>query len=115
MRRRPGSLTPLESVILETAAALAAEGSEEFHGFLLAKQIKDRRKDFLRVAYGPLYKALDRLQAGGLLASRWEESEIAETERRPRRCYFRLTAQGVRALEAAAARNQSSALRPRPA
>ena len=87
----------MESWVLETAVALSSAGQVEFHGFLLAKEIRGRKGQLFRTAPGPLYKALDRLQDNGLLTSRWEEPEIAVAERRPRRCLFRITAAGEQA------------------
>lgn len=52
---------------------------------------------------GTVYAALRRLEAAGCLTSRWEALEVAETEGRPPRCYYRLTPAGhalrERALE----------------
>jgi PadR family transcriptional regulator PadR len=59
---------------------------------------------------GTVYPALDRLEQLGLLRSHWEEEADAHAEGRPARRYFRLTAPGVTALQAALARNK--ALRP---
>ena len=115
MRRKPGSLTPLEVKILQTAIALAAEGRLEFHGFLLAAEIKAREGAVFRTAYGPLYKALDRMEDNGLLASRWEEPAIAESERRPRRCYYRVTAEGQRVLDSAPLASAPDGLDPKGA
>src|SRR5687768_16878992 len=99
MRRKPGVLTPLEIQILEAALDFGP-GGHEFHGFLLAKRMKERQGSRFRTAYGPLYKALDRMAENGLLASRWEDPEIAAAERRPRRCLYRVTGQGEAALDA---------------
>jgi DNA-binding PadR family transcriptional regulator len=50
---------------------------------------------------GTVYPTLDRLEHEGLLTSRWEDESTAHAEGRPARRYFRLTAAGVAALEAA--------------
>ncbi len=50
---------------------------------------------------GTVYPTLDRLEQQGLLASRWESEAEAHGEGRPARRYFRLTAAGATALEAA--------------
>src|SRR5262245_61238108 len=99
MRRRAGELVPLELSILEAAVTLAERGSPEAHGFLLAREIRDRDGARRLTAYGTLYKALDRLERGGYLASRWEDPLIAAAGSRPRRRLYRTTAVGERALE----------------
>ena len=50
---------------------------------------------------GTVYPALDRLEQLGFLRSHWEDEADAHAEGRPARRYFRLTAPGARALEAA--------------
>jgi DNA-binding PadR family transcriptional regulator len=55
-------------------------------------------------AHGTLYKALGRLEAAGLLESRWEEAELALAEGRPRRRFYRVTGAGERALATTAER-----------
>ena len=100
MQRKRGTITPLEASILETALDFATSGDDEFHGFLLARRMKERQGALFRTAYGPLYKALDRMSDNGLLQSRWEDPEAAALERRPRRCLYRVTAAGQGALDA---------------
>jgi hypothetical protein len=89
MRRKPGTLLPIECSILEAAADLKKQGVEEFHGFQIAKAIRDLKGARLLTGYGTLYRALGRLQQRGILQSRWEESLPAD-ENRPRRRYYRL-------------------------
>lgn len=101
MRRKPGTLLPLEVDLLDTATAMRARGEPEFHGYLIAKEMKDRGRYDRLTAHGTLYKALDRLQTGGLLSSRWEPPEPAEREGRPRRRLYQVTVQGAAALAAA--------------
>ena len=43
---------------------------------------------------GTVYPALRRLEAAQCLSSEWEESESAEAEGRPPRCYYQITAAG---------------------
>lgn len=50
---------------------------------------------------GTVYPALSRLERDGLLNSHWEDLTKAHGERRPPRRYYRITAQGTRALAAA--------------
>jgi len=99
MQRKAGTLTALETQILQTALMLAAGGEHEFYGFHLAKRMKEHHGALFRTAYGPLYKALDRMSDNGLLEPRWEDPEFAASERRPRRCFYRVTAKGQQALE----------------
>jgi DNA-binding PadR family transcriptional regulator len=108
MQRKPGTLTPLEVQILSAALQMAAAGEREFHGFLLARRMKEQSGALFRTAYGPLYKALDRMSGHGLLESRWEEPDVAIAARRPRRCFYRVTAAGQLALETQAARQQGA-------
>ena len=98
VKRRPGELLPIEVDILVGAATLLARGSDEFHGFLLAKELKGKGGSRLLTAYGTLYRALERMEEAGLLTSRWEEPEIAAREDRPRRHLYRITAAGQKAL-----------------
>ncbi len=98
MRRKPGTLLPLELSILDTALELAQLGSREFHGYLIASAIKQRDDHRTLTAHGTLYKALDRMRKAGLLESRWEDPEIAAAEERPRRRLYHVTAAGETAL-----------------
>ncbi len=98
MRRKDGSLFPLEVSILEAALSLRRQGSAEVHGFLLAKTIRDRDQARRLTAYGTLYKALERLERLGYLESRWEDPLVAAADGRPRRRFYRLTIVGERAL-----------------
>lgn len=61
---------------------------------------------------GTVYPALDRLESGGYLRSKWEDADAAHAEGRPARRYFTLTAAGATALRAALAKYK--ALRPLP-
>jgi DNA-binding PadR family transcriptional regulator len=101
MRRKPGSLIPIEVSIIEAAAALAARGSSEFHGFVLAKEIRESEGARLLTAHGTLYRALDRMEKAGLLQSRWEDPTAAAAESRPRRRLYQLTAAAEKALAGA--------------
>jgi len=101
MRRRIGVLVPLEVAILVATADLRQEGQAEVHGYQLAATVRDLRHARRLTAYGTLYKALARLEQNGLLASRWEDPDIAAAESRPRRRFYRLTLQGETALSEA--------------
>ena len=98
MRRKKGSLIPTEVSILETAIDLRLRGTPQAHGFMLAKEMKDREGARLLTAYGTLYKALDRLEKAGYLDSRWEEPADAARDGRPRRRFYWVTVTGEAAL-----------------
>ena len=49
---------------------------------------------------GTVYKTLHRMERRGLLRGNWEDAEIAEAERRPRRRYYEVTAEGDEELPA---------------
>jgi DNA-binding PadR family transcriptional regulator len=109
MRRKPGTLIPIEEKILAAGLALRQRGAPQFHGFLIAKEIMEGEDARRLTAQGTLYKALDRMERSGLLQSRWEDPEIAAEERRPRRRFYAVTASGEQALVEA-----TRALRPNP-
>jgi len=89
----------LEVAILGAGLAMRGEGKPEFHGFLLAKELRDRDGARGLTAHGTLYKALDRMEHAGLLQSRWEDPDVAAEQGRPRRRLYRVTAHGQRASE----------------
>ncbi|MGH2703708.1 MAG: PadR family transcriptional regulator [Actinomycetota bacterium] len=84
--------------MLAAAAELRRRGEADFYGFSIAKRIQEREGARRLVAYGTLYKALDRLEQAGLLVSHWEDPPVAAAELRPRRRLYRLTALGGQAL-----------------
>jgi DNA-binding PadR family transcriptional regulator len=49
---------------------------------------------------GTVYPAMRRLERDKLIGSRWERQSIADTEQRPARKYYKLTAAGAEALKA---------------
>jgi DNA-binding PadR family transcriptional regulator len=98
MRRKPGRLLPLEVSILSTGIELHAAGTPSFHGFLIARELKDRERARLLTAHGTLYRALNRLQELGYLKSEWEDLETAAASSRPRRRLYTVTATGRAAL-----------------
>lgn len=106
VRRKHGTLLPLEESVLASGLDLAQRGVGEFHGFLVAKRIRDLEQARLLTSHGTLYKALDRMERAGLLASRWEDPVAAADERRPRRRLYRVTLEGARALARARAAPQ---------
>ena len=118
MRRKPGRLVPLEVESCGSAADLLRAGVTEFHGYEIAKHLRDIADRRLLTAYGTLYRALGRLESMGLLQSRWEDPAIPARENRPGRRLYTLTAAGEAAsIDArAAARAQAPRrVRRRPA
>ena len=103
-RRRAGVLLPLELELLD-----AGLRHGEFHGFAIATALASGSQRL--TAHGTLYKALGRLEAAGLLASRWEEPA---PEGRPRRRLYTVTGEGERALAQVAEPAPSPAVRRRP-
>ncbi len=113
VRRRPGTLLPLEISILETALDVRSGGEAEFHGFAIAKEIAERAEARTLTAHGTLYKALERMERAGLLESRWEDPVAAAADGRPRRRLYHVTGLGEQALDVSDARLRTPAIRPR--
>ena len=44
MRRKPGSLLPIELSILRAGVDLALRGTPQFHGYAMAKEIREREE-----------------------------------------------------------------------
>ena len=99
MRRTPGTLLPLEADILTAAVAMQRSSDPSFHGYELAKQLSDDDGRRL-IGHGTLYKALGRLTDAGLLASSWEDPDVAVGQGRPRRRLYEVTGAGEQALVA---------------
>jgi PadR family transcriptional regulator PadR len=99
VRRRAGSLVPLEAEIITTGLALRRAGEERFHGFELAKLLAESGSRKL-TAHGTLYKALSRLESFGLLHSSWEDPAVAAAQQRPRRRLYEVTGAAEAALAA---------------
>ncbi len=70
MRRKQGTLLPIEISILNVCESRSTEGSPECHGFLIATLVKGSTNAKLLTAYGTLYRALSRLERAGFLTSR---------------------------------------------
>jgi PadR family transcriptional regulator PadR len=66
---------------------------EAMHGWGISQRIQQVSSGFLEVNQGSLYPALQRLELKG-----WIDSEWRTTENNRRGKYYRLTAQGRRAL-----------------
>lgn len=98
MRRKPGTLLPIEVSILSAGVALNLGGTSEFHGYAVARELKDREEAKRLTGHGTLYRALERLERAGMLLSRLEDPEIAAAEQRPRRRLYHVTGVGQKAL-----------------
>jgi DNA-binding PadR family transcriptional regulator len=85
--------------ILEVALTMTRTGGATFHGFGLARNMRERTGARSLTAHGTLYKALGRLEDFGLLTSRWEDASAA-AEGRPRRRLYELTGEGARVARA---------------
>jgi DNA-binding PadR family transcriptional regulator len=109
-RRKPGTLLPLETEILEMALTMQRLGDATFHGFGLAQAMREHSGSRALTGHGTLYKALGRLEEFGLLSSRWEDGEV---EGRPRRRLYELTGRGAEVAERAHAATAGGAA-PRP-
>jgi PadR family transcriptional regulator len=53
---------------------------------------------------GTVYPALRRMEAAGLIDSRWEDADVAQREQRPTRKYYEVLRSGQLVLARAAAR-----------
>jgi PadR family transcriptional regulator PadR len=106
-RRKPGTLLPLETEILEVALSLLRADQATFHGFGLAQMMREQTGSRSLTGHGTLYKALSRLEEFGLLTSRWEDGEAAGG--RPRRRLYELTRHGAHVAEQARADNAAQA------
>ena len=67
------------------------------HGYAVAQWIREMTDDTLQIEDGALYTSLHRMEK-----RRWLESEWGVSENNRRAKYYRLTAQGRRALETSA-------------
>jgi transcriptional regulator len=77
----------LDLLILRTLACGPA------HGHSIAKRIRASSGEVLQVEAGSLYPALHRLEHRGLIASKWDHSDLGKRAR-----FYRLTPAGRRQL-----------------
>lgn len=108
MRRKPGTLVPLEKALCIAARTLRRRGIETFHGFSIAKELNELSNASQLTAYGTLYRALARLEKMGLMKSTWEDPQIAADEGRPRRRLYAISEDGLKAAAAAEAESRDS-------
>ena len=99
---------PLELAICSAALDLQDRGIEQFHGYLIAKELTETSNTKLLTAYGTLYRALGRLEQMGLMTSAWEDPQIPADANRPRRRLYAITPDGRTAV-ANATRESASA------
>ena len=97
---------PLEIEILEAALSIAQDEQGGFHGFGLARAMREHAGSRSLTSHGTLYKALGRLEEFGMLTSRWEDAAAAQG--RPRRRLYELTGPGRQAAEQTAAASAPS-------
>lgn len=96
MRRKPGDLFPLEAAILHIAKDAAEGGKPLFYGWTIGQRLEDLTGQ--ETPFGSLYRALDRLESLGYLASEWGESQKNGA---PRRRLYRITTDGLHAYATA--------------
>lgn len=82
----------------------APEGPLSYSGALVLQAIAQGHRygfEIMKAAHlpsGTVYPLLRRLEAAGLVASRWEGAEAAREDGRPPRRYYAVTAEGSGAL-----------------
>ena len=79
----------LDLLILRTLAFGPA------HGHSIAKRIRSSSDEVLQVETGSLYPALHRMEKRGLIASKWDHSDLGKRAR-----FYRLTPAGRKQLAA---------------
>lgn len=109
MRRKAGSLVPLEVAILTVVARLNRRDADSAYGYQIAGLLRVAAEQRRLTAYGTLYRALGRLEAMGFLESRWEDPQPAMERSRPARRLYALTDTGVARIRA---EQQAEAARP---
>ena len=77
----------------------------------MAQGIADAEESRRLTATGILYRALQRLDDGGLIENWWEDPDLATEAGRPRRRLYRITGAGAVALSRAEADSHESTLR----
>ena len=81
-RRRAGVLLPVEEAILAVGLRCLYDEEPEFYGFAIAELLADGADAGRLLGHGTLYKALGRLEQGGLLESRWEDIDARSKDGR---------------------------------
>ena len=81
---------------MSAAAVLQAIANGYVYGFDIM--------DATGLPSGTVYPALRRMEAAGLIASRWEDADVAQRQQRPTRKYYEVLRSGQLALTQAVAR-----------
>lgn len=89
-------MTEQKSLSYSAAAILQAVANGYEHGFDIM--------DITGLPSGTVYPALRRLEEAGLVISRWENAEVAQSQQRPPRKYYLLTPDGTETLAEAVKR-----------
>ena len=108
MRRKLGSVLPIEIAILAVLARLRRREGPGTHGYEIAQRLREVSDSKRLTAYGTLYRALARLERMGLVASRWEDPSAAAKEARPARRFYTLTEAGAEARARSAAETRAA-------
>jgi len=93
-----------------TSAARSGDGSLGYNAALVLQAMTQGHAygfEIMRAAHlpsGTVYPLLRRLEASGLVESRWEDAEEAHAEGRPPRRYYEATGDGRASLSEARAR-----------
>jgi PadR family transcriptional regulator, regulatory protein PadR len=69
--------------------------AEPTYGYAITQDVLQRSKGYFELKEGSLYPALHRMERSGLLEAFWETKDSGR-----RRKYYRITADGEKALEA---------------
>lgn len=80
-----GSIVPIVLRLLE---------GRQMYGYEMAKLVKERTGGALEWKEGTLYPCLHRLEAGGLIRSRWREAPSGKMRK-----YYRITRKGLAEME----------------
>jgi len=80
-----GSVVPIVLRLLE---------ARQMYGYEMAKLVKERTAGALEWKEGTLYPCLHRLEADGLIRSRWQEAPSGKMRK-----YYRITRKGLAELE----------------
>lgn len=93
-----------------TPRQVGTESSLSYNGAVVLQAMAQGHRygfEIMRAAHlpsGTVYPLLRRLEASGLVASRWEGADAAHREGRPPRRYYEVTPEGASALAEARTR-----------
>lgn len=89
-RRREDQLVSNEQRVLRAALELLARNDTDFHGYLIAKKLREDTS-VRAVAASTIYRCMDRLEERGLLVSRYSAPDGQGAGRRT----YQLTGDGI--------------------